>query len=68
MCQPHVIIYTLCENLNTVSKDHLCAIFNTVKHIISNYLTVLQNIAINECFYVIFKNKHHKSLITSNLK
>ena len=42
--------------LNTVFKNHVYVIFNTIKYIVSNYIIILQNISVIECFYEIFKN------------
>ena len=48
--QPNVIIYILCENLNVISKWHVCVVFNTLKYIISNYATILNIIGVNKYF------------------
>ena len=65
--QFNVIIYTLYKNLNTVSKDHVCVIFSSIKYIVSNYVINFLNISINKCFYVIFKSIRHKILMMSHL-
>ena len=47
--------YKRLKRLNTISKDHLCVIFNMIKYIVSTYLIISQNIGFNKCFYVIYK-------------
>ena len=48
--QPNVIIYILSENLNTVTKCHLCAVFNTIIYIVSNYVIILLVIDVKKFF------------------
>ena len=50
LTQAIVIIYTLCENLNAITKGHLCVVFNAIKYIVSNYVITLQIIGVNNFF------------------
>ena len=45
--QSNVIICILCENLNDITKGHLCVVFNAIKYIITNYVIILQIICVN---------------------